>query len=167
MTGEYDGYRAASWSSVLCPLTLNILHDAVKAEDGNIYERAIMEWIRVKGAASCPAHRQADGRGVNLWRGRIRPCRDGAPQPFRSPRTVAVSSRTVRTRQGRRAHPRGASPAESFPASMRRRWSHARCEVVQRVMEWSRKDPLVMGHELTVLIQMPHLCHLNIIDPLG
>jgi hypothetical protein len=24
-----------------------------------------------------------------------------------------------------------------------------------------------MGHELTVLIQMPHLCHLNIIDSLG
>jgi hypothetical protein len=44
MTGEYDGYRAASWFSVLGPVTLNILHDAVKAEDGNIYERSsIME----------------------------------------------------------------------------------------------------------------------------
>jgi hypothetical protein len=37
---------------------LNILHDAVKAEDGNIYERNL-EWIRVNGATSCPAHRQA------------------------------------------------------------------------------------------------------------
>jgi hypothetical protein len=51
MTGKDDGYRAASWFSGRCPLTLNILHDAVKAEDGNIYERnAIMEWIRVNGA---------------------------------------------------------------------------------------------------------------------
>jgi hypothetical protein len=33
-------------------------------------------------------------------------------------------------------------------------------------MEWSRSTPLVMGHELTVLIQM-HLSHLNIIDSLG
>jgi hypothetical protein len=44
MTCEDDGHRAASWFSVLCPVMLNILHDAVKAEDGNIYERnAIME----------------------------------------------------------------------------------------------------------------------------
>jgi hypothetical protein len=32
----------------LCPLTQTVLHDAVEAEDGRIYERqAIVEWIRV------------------------------------------------------------------------------------------------------------------------
>jgi hypothetical protein len=67
-------------------------------------------------------------------------------QPFRPPpRTVAVSSRTVCTHQGQRAHPHGASPAEissEYAAASKLR------AVVQRVMD----------RELTVPIQLPHLC---------
>jgi hypothetical protein len=236
MTGTHGSpsFDGSQWFSALCPLTLTVLHDAVKAEDGRIYERsAIREWNRVHGdnlvspvtgkpmgavltrdkTASAHAAKvraalppSANGRGLqsvqstifeeldkiqrlclvdklnlrapslmaigneNSGKSTLFECLIGFPV---LPRAEGLCTRMMIRLLLRRGpytpakvsvRTRGARPEEissEYAAAAKLR------EVVQRVMaEQVALSPtaLMMDRELTVLIQLPHLCNLNIID---